>query len=87
MTLENRGIPTVVVCTGPFIDSAHVHARMLGRTGFQPVSIPHPLGGLSSEGVSQRVAVAEEQIISALTTPFPRHSRAGGKPDQGQAPA
>ena len=68
MTLENRGIPTVVVCTGPFIDSAHVHARMLGRTGFQPVSIPHPLGGLNSEGVRQRVAVAEEQIISALTT-------------------
>jgi hypothetical protein len=67
MTLENRGVPTVVVCTGPFIDSAHLHARMLGREGFQPVVIPHPLGGLKPEGVMQRALEAEGQIVTALT--------------------
>ena len=68
MTLENRGIPTVVVCTGPFLDSAQLHARMLGRAGFRPVVIPHPLGGLGPEQVKQRAAEAEDQIIAALTT-------------------
>ena len=67
MVLENRGIPTVVVCTGPFRDSAHAHARMLGRSGFQPVVVSHPLGGLKPEQVRQRAAAAEEQIVAALT--------------------
>lgn len=68
MTLENRGIPTVVICTGPFMDSAHLHARTFGRPGFQPVKIPHPLGGLDGSGVMERARVAEEQIITALTS-------------------
>ena len=67
MSLENRGIPTVVICTGPFMDSAHLQARTFGRPGFQPVSISHPLGGLDASGVKERARSAEEQIIAALT--------------------
>ena len=66
MNLENRGIPTVVVCTEPFLDSAHLHARILGRAGFQPVVVPHPLGGMGPEQVKQRAAAAGEQIVAAL---------------------
>jgi hypothetical protein len=67
MTLENRGIPTVVICTGPFLDSANIHARIYGRSGFQPVVIPHPLGGIEAERVNEKAAAAAEQIIAALT--------------------
>ena len=67
MTLENRGIPTVVVCTGPFTDSALIHARTFGRPGFQPVSIPHPLGGLTLENVRERATTLQEGIVAALT--------------------
>ena len=67
MALENRGIPTVVVCTAPFVDSAHIHARVLGRPDFQPVVVPHPLGGLKPDQVGLRAAAAEEQIVAALT--------------------
>ena len=67
MVLENRGIPTVVVCTGPFLVSANLHARVLGRPEFQPVVIPHPLGGLGLENVKQRAAAAVDQIVAALT--------------------
>ncbi|MBP61573.1 MAG: hypothetical protein CMJ62_08605 [Planctomycetaceae bacterium] len=67
MSLENRGIPTVVICTGPFMDSANIHARIFGRSGFQPVEIPHPLGGIRAEQVSEKAAAAAEQIIAALT--------------------
>ncbi len=68
MSLENRGIPTVVICTGPFMDSAHLQARTFGRPGFQPVSISHPLGGLDASGVTERARAAVEQIIAALTS-------------------
>ena len=67
MALENRGVPTVVLCTSPFLDSAHVHARMLGRTGFQPLGIPHPLGGLGPEQVKVRAGSLNEEIVAALT--------------------
>ena len=32
MSLENRGIPTVVVCTAPFLDSALIHAKVNHET-------------------------------------------------------
>ena len=67
MALENRGVPTVVVCTSPFLDSAHTHARMLGHSGFQPLVIPHPLGGLAPEQVRDRATTLEEEIAEALT--------------------
>jgi len=69
MALENRGIPTLVVCTGPFLDSALVHARTFGRPGFQPVVIPHPLAGLGPSLVRERAASIQEVIAAALTTP------------------
>jgi hypothetical protein len=67
MSLENRGIPTVVICTGPFLDSANIHARIYGRSGFQPVVITHPLGGMKAEQVNEKAAVAAQQIVDALT--------------------
>ena len=67
MALENRGVPTVVVCTSPFLDSAHIHAQMLGRRGFQPLAIPHPLGGLGQEQVRDRATAIEDEIVAALT--------------------
>jgi hypothetical protein len=67
MSLENRGIPTVVICTGPFLDSANLHARIYGRPGFQPVVIAHPLGGMKAEQVNEKAAAAAQQIIDALT--------------------
>ena len=69
MSLENRGIPTVVICTAPFIDSALIQSRSFGRPGFQPVSIPHPLGGLDLNGVRERASAAEEMVIAALLKP------------------
>ena len=68
MSLENRGIPTVVICTDPFVHSATIHSQMLGRPDFEPVHIPHPLGGLDSEQIMQRAATLRDQIVAVLTT-------------------
>ena len=67
MTLENLGIPTIVICTEPFLNSAHLQARTFGRRGFQPVAIPHPLGGIDPELVTHRAAAIYEQVVAALT--------------------
>ena len=66
MALENLGIPTVVICTDPFLDSAFRHARTFGRGGFQPLGIPHPLAGLTPGQVSDRAGELQKQVIDAL---------------------
>ena len=68
MALENRGVPTIVICTDPFLNSAYRHANVFGRKGFQPLGIPHPLGGITPDLVSKRASELHQQIINALTT-------------------
>ncbi len=67
MTLENRGVPTVVLCTDPFLNSAYRHANTFGRRDFRPLGFPHPLGGLNPEQVSARARELERAVIETLT--------------------
>ena len=68
MELEIRGIPAVVICTDPFLNSAEVHARTFGRIDFKPVGIPHPLGGITADAVKDRAELLIEGIVEALTS-------------------
>ena len=68
MTLENRGVPTVVLCTDPFLNSAFRHANTFGRRDFRPLGFPHPLGGLKPEQVAVRAGDLEQAVIDVLTT-------------------
>ena len=68
MTLENLGIPTVVLCTDPFLNSAFRQARTFGRPDFRPLGFPHPLGGLTPEQVAARAGELEQAVIDTLTT-------------------
>ncbi len=68
MTLENRGVPTVVLCTDPFLNSAFRHANTFGRKDFRPLGFPHPLGGLKPEQVVVRASELEQAVIDVLTT-------------------
>ena len=67
MTLENRGIPTVVICTAPFTNSALAQSKAFGRPGFEPISIPHPLGPLARDTVIQRAESISDDIVRALS--------------------
>jgi hypothetical protein len=67
MALENRGVPTIVICTDPFLDSALLHARTFGRKDFHPLGMVHPLGGLFPDQVAIRAAELKQQVIEALT--------------------
>ena len=67
MTLENRGVPTVVLCTDPFLNSAFRHANTFGRRDFRPLGFPHPLGGLKPDQVAVRANELEQAVIDVLT--------------------
>ena len=67
MTLENRGVPTVVLCTDPFLNSAFRHANTFGRRDFRPLGFPHPLGGLTPDQVAVRASELEQAVIDVLT--------------------
>ena len=67
MTLENLGVPTVVLCTDPFLNSAFRHANTFGRRDFRPLGFPHPLGGLPPEQVAVRAYELELAVIETLT--------------------
>ena len=67
MELENRGIPTVVICTDPFLNSAFRHARTFGRPEFRPLGIPHPLGGLAAPMVQTRAHELQQQVAAVLS--------------------
>ena len=67
MTLENLGVPTVVLCTDPFLNSAFRHANTFGRRDFRPLGFPHPLGGLKPEQVAFRASELEQAVIDVLT--------------------
>ena len=57
----------MVICTEPFLNSAHMQARTFGRQGFLPVGIPHPLGGIDTTLVQQRASAIYDQVVKALT--------------------
>jgi len=67
MTLENLGVPTVVLCTDPFLNSAFRHANTFGRRDFLPLGFPHPLGGLTPAQVAARAGDLEQAVIETRT--------------------
>ena len=64
---EDRGIPTVLLCTGPFMNSAHDHAEAFGNPVYQAVPIGHPLASLTPEQARARADEALGGVITVLT--------------------
>ncbi|MFH1486588.1 MAG: hypothetical protein ABIH46_11000 [Chloroflexota bacterium] len=67
--MEQRGIPSLVICTDEFVSLGKSIAEFLGMPALRIVSIPHPLGGLNREDVLRRAEGALEQMAQALTSP------------------
>ena len=65
--MEKQGIPTVTICTEAFISLAREESRNLGMPDLPIVIIPHPLGGLKENQVSERAQEALDQVVVGLT--------------------
>jgi hypothetical protein len=67
LTLEERGIPTVLLCTAPFMNAACDHAAAFGAPDYQAVQIRHPLASLTPEQARGRADEALGDVLAILT--------------------
>jgi hypothetical protein len=65
--LEQRGIPTAVVGTAPFVDEALEQARVLGMPDYRIVTIAHPVQLSTTEELQARADAVLEAILARLT--------------------
>jgi hypothetical protein len=64
--LEERGIPTVVLCTEKFMDSAAAHAVAYGLPEARVVAVQHPLAAIAPPEVVARADAVVERIVAQL---------------------
>ena len=67
LAFEDRGIPTVLLCTEPFMNSARDHAEAFGSPGYEAVRVGHPLASLGPEEAQVRADEALKRVVAALT--------------------
>jgi hypothetical protein len=67
LAFEDRGMPTVLLCTEPFMNSAREHADALGNPDYTAVPVRHPLASLRPEQARGRADEALETVIAVLT--------------------
>ena len=68
ITLEQRGVPSAVICTEPFITSAKAMNRLRGVPDFPFAVVEHPIGSLTPEGVGECAKKALPQVLQLLLT-------------------
>jgi hypothetical protein len=67
--LERLGVPTVLICTEPFLPLARAVARQEGLEALAVVTLPHPVGGKRPEHLDDVLAAATDRVADALLTP------------------
>ena len=67
MELEQRGVPTVTVCTHLFVRLGDVERRALGMPELPMAIAQHPLGGLKTDAVLAKAETLLDQVVAGLT--------------------
>jgi hypothetical protein len=67
--LEERGIPSVAICSDVFFAAGEVQAKSLGYRDFHPTTVEHPIQSLTREEIRSRADGIVEKITSVLTRP------------------
>lgn len=64
--LRKRGLIAAVVCSDTFMKLGTAQAKVFGVPDLPLLKIQHPLGGLSTEKVRERAAVALPQLFRVV---------------------
>ena len=64
--LEKLGVPTAVLCTEPFDNTAKSMARRRGFPNYRYVLVEHPLSSARPEGIRARAQKALPEIIAIM---------------------
>ena len=65
--LEQRGVPTAVICTDEFVASARAQAAISGNPDYPFAVVSHPIGSLTADELRERARTAASQVIEILT--------------------
>lgn len=65
--LEERGVPSVAICTEVFYAAGKVQARVLGHSDLEPLTVTHPIQSLTPDQISNRADYVIDSIIDKLT--------------------
>jgi hypothetical protein len=66
--LEQRGVPTITVCSDRFRVLGEIERRSLGIPELPMAIAQHPFGGLKADAVETKADLLLEQVVAALTT-------------------
>jgi hypothetical protein len=65
--LEQRGIPTVPICTDPFVPNGRAIAEAHGAPGYPFALVPHPLASASDEELTRQARQVLSEVLHLLT--------------------
>ena len=64
--LEERGIPSVAICSEVFFAAGKVQAKALGYNNLAPITVGHPIQSLTADQIRSRADGIVEKISAAL---------------------
>jgi hypothetical protein len=64
--LERAGVPTVSICTEPFVPAARAMARVYGFPACQFATMPHPLASLDQAQIDARARDLMPDVLRIL---------------------
>ena len=65
--LEERGVPSIAICTEVFYSAGKVQARVLGYSDSEPLTVEHPIQSLTREQIRSRADGIVDKIVDRLT--------------------
>ncbi|MCG9127172.1 hypothetical protein JT359_06165 [Candidatus Poribacteria bacterium] len=65
--LEERGVPSLAICTEVFFAAGKVQARVLGHSELEPLTVAHPIQSLTPEQIRNRADDVVDSIVERLT--------------------
>ncbi len=71
VSLESRGVLSIVLCTSAFVPLAETQSAALGRPGLARFEVPHPLGGSTADVAVAKAQAAWPQMEQWLTQVLP----------------
>ncbi len=63
LTLEQKGILCALICTEPFVLTAHVMAEQIGLKDYPVIVVDHPIGRLSNQDLQSRINQAIPDVL------------------------
>lgn len=64
--LEERGIPSVAICSEVFFAAGKVQAKALGYDNLEPITVGHPIQSLTTDQIRNRADGIVKKITAAL---------------------